>query len=182
VRYSFDAICALSDKKLLRQLATCKIASSMHDSRAFQHKYFQMVEEKKMIILFFFRFFTFFVERHMRAKIKFFQHFFCSPTPERDGGFLSGTLLWSPIESTLYRFTVAAPALSRRPTQSDRPNRVNRWAATGRLPRPSSQTFRRHFCAAIRSSCGCRSAPTTSDRRRSDRSLTRTVRGEGAEG
>jgi len=65
----------LSDK-LLRQLAISKTASSMHDSRALQHKYFQMVEAKKKIILFFFVFSIFLFERHMRAKIKFFQHFF----------------------------------------------------------------------------------------------------------
>jgi len=65
----------------------------MQDSRAFQHKYFQMVEDKKKIILFFFVFSLFLFERHMRAKIKFFQHFFCSPTPERDGGFFERNIV-----------------------------------------------------------------------------------------
>jgi len=72
----------------------------------------------------------------MRAKINFFQHFFCSPTPERDGGFLSGTLLWSPIESTLYRFTVAAPALSRRKTRFESIGGLQLDGSHGRHPRP----------------------------------------------
>jgi len=78
----------LSDDKLLRQLATCKTASSVQDSLSFQHKYFQMVEENDNFV-----FSLFLFERHMRAKIKFFQHFFCSPTLERDGGFLGGNIV-----------------------------------------------------------------------------------------
>jgi len=115
----------------------------------------------------------------MRAKINFFNIFFCSPTPERDGGFLSGTLLWSPIESTLYRFTVAAPALSRRKTRFESIGGLQLDGSHGRHPRPLAGIAR---LLGRRVAVGRHQQLPTEAFGRSDRSLTRTVRGEGAEG